>query len=422
MDKEELRRKYKAVQEEVLNIKTRSTDEKLLRNINKIKNIEKMVTSSALTRKKYGINVNVRSPLDMHLKWSDCNFSYTVLSKIPFSNMRPVQMQVIPYILAQKSVCAISETGSGKTLSFVLPYTQLLYKSCMLLVLVPTKELAKQVHEEFQKYMEHAVLVTSNSVFEEQIRCLQTAQVVVATIGRIVEHLSFRTFDLTKINYLVVDEMDKILGDGFEKEFEFIWESISPKAIQLFSATNSPKISKFGISTMITVGKANRINPRVALEFLEAESKPEMLNVFLGQYRPKTTTMIIFCNQINTCEFLESKFSSLAVLHGKKTTDYRREIMKKISEGRIRYLVCTDIASRGIDFEDVDLVINYDFPRTIETFIHRAGRTGRSIKGKCVSFLCKEDVIMYNELKLLAAECRFELPSFVREKKTICLN
>lgn len=423
MDGENIKKKYKTLRDEILAQKKSSANEKLLRNIKRIRSIEEMMPLSCIMRRNHGIKVNVNEPLSMFLKWKDCNFSHTILSRIPFDSMKPVQMQVIPYILEEESVCVISETGSGKTLSFVLPYAQILSGTSILLVLVPTKELAKQVYKEFQKYMQGCILVTSDSAFERQRRDLQVAHVIVATIGRLVEHLSFRTIDPTRIEYLVVDEMDKILGDGFEEDFSFIWESISPKATQLFSATISPYVSNFGINTVITVGKANKINPKIALEFVEAGSKVDMIGRFLEQYRPKGSAMIVFCNQIKTCEFLEGKFQDLVALHGKKPDAHRKDVMQKISEGRIRYLVCTDVASRGIDFESVDLVVNYDFPKKIETFIHRAGRTGRSTgKGRCVSFLCKNDTEMYKELRLLALECNFELPAFVKNESPMLLK
>lgn len=421
-DKKHWNDAYAELRQNILREEARRTNEALDRNIAALQRHDKKRSPSDALRKEHSISISCGESLDMVTEWSECGFPQAIVDKIPFRDMRPVQMQVIPYILAEKSICVLSETGSGKTLSFVLPYAAVLRQDAVLLVIAPTRELASQIHNEFHRYLACSVLVVGGAMFEKQRVLLQTAQVIVCTIGSISEHMSFRTIDFARVKYLVVDEMDKMLDDGFEDDLMRIWRNMSLKATQLFSATRSPRIGKIGVRTLIAVGRTNRINPKVGLVFLQPDSKPEMLSTLLSEYRVKDRMMMVFCNEIKTCELLEKKFPNLTILHGKKSAEYRNKTMESIRSGNVRYLVCTDVAGRGIDIQNVDVVINYEFPKSIETFIHRAGRTGRNIVGACVSFLTKDDAPMYKEIELLAAERSIDLPDFMVEKKEYVLD
>lgn len=407
--------KLTRMQEEVLR-KLEAIAEARLRRSAKMLQASETLSHSDVLRNRHQIQILCTDALDMLTRWSDCGLSQEILDRIPFRDMRPVQMQVIPYILAERSICVLSKTGSGKTLAFVLPYTRMLSGEDMLLVIVPTRELAAQVHAEFQRYLVPSVLITGGVAFEQQRPCMQAARVVVSTMGRLVEHLSFRTIDTRRIRYLVVDEMDRILADGFEDDLVRIWRSMSLRATQLFSATASSRIGKVGVRAMIVVGSVGAVNPSVGLEFMEAGAKHEMLGALLAQYRERSRVMMVFCNSARTCEHLGTLFPSLTVLHGKKPADYRRRVMEMVREGRVRYIACTDVAGRGLDIEGVDLVVNYDLPKDIETFIHRAGRTGRKTQGRCVSFVGRDDASMRRELAALSQECNFAIPEFMRER------
>lgn len=409
--------KLTRIQKEVLSILEKSAEARLHRSAKMFQTSE-MLSHSDVLRNKHQIQILCTDKLDMLTRWSDCGLSKKILDRIPFKDMKPVQMQVIPYILAERSVCVLSETGSGKTLAFVLPYAHMLSSVDVLLIIVPTRELASQVHAEFQKYLVSSVLITGGDAFEKQRSCMQASRVIVSTMGRLVEHLSFRTIDIRCIRYLVVDEMDRILADGFEDDFVRIWKSMSLKATQLFSATASSRIAKVGIRATIVVGRVGAINPNVNLEFLEAGAKHEMLSVLMSRYREKSKVMMVFCNSASTCEHLSTLFPFLTVLHGKKPADYRKKVMEMVQKGRVRYIACTDVAGRGLDIEGVDLVVNYDLPKDIETFIHRAGRTGRKTPGCCVSFVGKDDASIRRDLVALSLECNFAIPEFMRKRST----
>lgn len=415
---------YTKLKKDLLSEKIENLNRKLSKKLVELETSEKASKDkSALLREKYNITIlSNQKTLDMFSKWIDCGFRNEILDNIPFKTMKPIQMQSIPYILAEESVCVLSETGSGKTLSFVLPYAQILSEKSVLLVIVPTKELADQIYFEFTNYHTNPILITGSSSFEKQRSSVNKSNVIISTIGRLIDHLSFRTIDFKSIDYLVVDEVDKMLSDGFYEDFKAIWKQLKPKASQFFSATKTPKITSLGIKQFIILGKVNRINPRIKLEFLNPACKNLAMQDIMSRYRSPDKIMLVFCNRIKTCENLEQKFCNLVVLHGKKPSEYREGVIKKVMDGRIRYLVCTDVAGRGIDFKNVDLVINYDFPREIDTFVHRAGRTGRSIDGTCISFLGQEDVPIYKDLKALASECGFSLPEFIAERKEYILR
>lgn len=326
-----------------------------------------------------------------------------------------VQEIAIPHIFNEKNVTIISPTSTGKTLSYVLPYIQkLLENDLCLLVILPTKELCYQVKdifddcskffEEFNKevtFIEkkgavttleakqtrpnilYSLVLCSDNLFEqERINLQKDLHVIISTPGRFKRHISENSLDLSKINYLVLDEMDKILFDGLEEDFLFIYKSLNLKAAQFFSATEND----FNFFETIKVGKTGVLNEKIQNKFIfvKKEDKLEKLNDILNK-RQKT---LIFCNKIEEANELSKKIG-LNVLHSnvkERGLLYNSFLQNNFS------IVCTDLLSRGLDFKDVDVVINYDFPHKAETFIHRAGRTGRFYKGLCISFITKEDL------------------------------
>lgn len=400
--------------------------DRLNKNVATLRKLDLQKSPSQLFRKKNKVSIfHEPNPPEIISSWADSKLLPAVSRRIDLDQVRPVQMQIIPFVLERKSISVLSETGSGKTLSYVIPYINMLHESCdVLLVIVPTKELTIQVEAEFNRFSDLTVCsISGGKDFADQRTKLRTANVIVATLGRLKEHLEHMNIDIETIKYLVVDEMDRIMCEDMEEDFMFVFRKLHfLVAKQMFSATKTFTLEKVGIKTEVVFGQINQINQMVDLKFVEISEKDKLLLEYLSLYRDNSKMMLIFCNKIATCEEIESRFGKFGVriLHGKKDSNYRESVLRELSGKEIRYLVCTDVAGRGVDFKNVDYVINYDFPSTIERFIHRAGRTGRTSRGICVSFLSKLDVVMYPEIRTLLNRASLNIPEFlIRDKKFI---
>ncbi|RVD93223.1 pre-mRNA splicing ATP-dependent RNA helicase [Tubulinosema ratisbonensis] len=343
-------------------------------------------------------------------------FSYFGLPS-PHKYLTSIQEKAIPMILNEQSGSFISPTGTGKTLSYVLPYIKLILENHQsLLVVLPTKELCSQVEKIFKSCFElfyefnkevifiekkralttlepkrkktlalQSIILSSDNDFDkERINLRSFPNVILCTPGRLKRHFEERSIDFSKISYLVLDEMDKILFDGLEEDFLVVYRALELKCAHFFSATEN----KLNFFDSIKVGNSNILNEKIQTQFLfvkKEQKLQKLLEIF-----DRNKKILIFCNTIETAN-LVSKEIDLPVLHSsvkERNFLYNQFINNQIS------LVCTDLLGRGLDFKDVDLVINFDFPIKKEGFIHRAGRTGRFFPGKCVSLICKDDLFL----------------------------
>ncbi|MAS95858.1 MAG: DEAD/DEAH box helicase, partial [Verrucomicrobiales bacterium] len=305
----------------------------------------------------------------------------------------------------------LSETGSGKTAAFGLSGLSRIDwsdSSPQLLVICPTRELAVQVCGELQRLGSkipemHATAIYGGAPIDRQIRALRHgAQVVVGTPGRLIDHVKRKTLDLSKVRVAVLDEADRMLDMGFVEEMEDILR-VLPDGHQtlFFSATMNPAVEKligrFGNSPdMIEIERKQMTVGSIEQACFEVRhrSRIELVSRIIDLEQPRLS--IIFCNTkraVDECtEALLSRGYSADRLHGDIAQTMRERVLRLFREGTVEVLVATDVAARGIDIDEIDLVINYELPQDPEDYVHRVGRTGRAgRKGKAVSFIHGRD-------------------------------
>lgn len=336
-----------------------------------------------------------------------------------FSTATPIQTQCIPAALSGKDIIAQAQTGSGKTLAYLVPLIEKLSTSdkqnTFALVITPTRELALQVEHVFRSLSDE---VTANILiggvdFDKQKSALQKDnRVVVGTPGRILDFLKQKALILNNCEYFVLDEADEMLSMGFIDDVRAILARLPKKRQGLFvSATISPRIEMLAQSflykpTRITVAEREDLIPQIKHQYIEVDSdlmsKPLALCDLIEVLRPRSA--IVFCNTKSDTKLVE-------VLLRRRGFDARRinsdlsqkqrdKVMRKIRDEELRFLIATDIAARGIDIEQIDLVVNYNIHEQAETYVHRTGRTGRAGRsGTAISLIGARDWGMFHHLK-----------------------
>ena len=329
----------------------------------------------------------------------------------------PVQTAVIPEGLKGGDLFAQAQTGTGKTGTYgsiVLGRTKAGARAPSTLVLVPTRELANQVHEELGKlssFTGHRSIPIYGGVgIEPQVTKLRKGvDIVVATPGRAKDLLDRKDLDLSKVSIVVLDEADRMLDMGFARDLEHILSRV-PKRRQtmLFSATMSPDIRKLAMAQMIDPQEilVSRDEPVLDLTkqysiVTEKVVKNDALTTILDKDQPKA---IVFCNAKHRADRLSKRLVAQGypsgTIHGNVAQNKRERVLKGFKDGSIRILVATDVAARGLDIEDVDLVVNFDVPNDHDTYIHRIGRTGRAgSEGIAISFFMPEELPLIKDFE-----------------------
>ncbi len=326
----------------------------------------------------------------------------------------PIQQQAIPYILQGRDVFACAQTGTGKTASFTLPIIEHLL-TCRLrsglprvIILEPTRELAHQVYENFVNYTKYlnlkaVILVGGESMLGQDKILKRGVDVLIATPGRLLDLFERGKLIFTDLKTLVIDEADRMLDMGFIPDIEQL-VSLVPKLRQtlLFSATMSDEIkdiaSKYLINPkLITVSKTNSTAETVEqfIVKLDDMDKRKALRTILRQ-KGTGSQSIIFCNRKKDVDIVTSSLKrhgfSAAGLHGDLTQHMRNETLDGFRSGKLQILVASDVAARGIDVQDLGLVVNFDVPLQGEDYVHRIGRTGRAGKaGQAITFVTKNE-------------------------------
>ncbi|SFD41538.1 DEAD/DEAH box helicase [Clostridium uliginosum] len=329
------------------------------------------------------------------------------IESLGYEKPSEVQEKVIPEILMNKDLVVKSQTGSGKTAAFGIPLCEKIdweENKPQVLVLTPTRELAVQVSEDISNIGRfkriNAVAVFGKQPITQQERKLkQKTHIVVGTPGRILDHLDRGSLDVSKLNYLVIDEADEMLNMGFIKEVEGIIRKLPKRKITLlFSATMPDEIKSLcnkhmNNPTSISIESQKLITDKIDqyIYHVEYDKKLDVLNNLLICEMPETG--MIFCrtqeNVDMIFDYLENKGYSTNKIHGGMLQKDRLRTMEDFRRGDFRILVATDVASRGIDIEGITHVINFDLPVEKEAYVHRIGRTGRAgAKGKALT-LCK---------------------------------
>jgi ATP-dependent RNA helicase RhlE len=336
----------------------------------------------------------------------------------------PVQQQAIPLILEGRDVLAGAQTGTGKTASFTLPLLQRLTENrdphqkprrVRALILVPTRELAAQVYESVLTYSKHlplhAEVVVGGASISVQTRQLRRGcDIVVATPGRLIDHLQQRNINLFNVEILVLDEADRMLDMGFMPDVRQIM-SLIPKQRQslLFSATVPNAIKTLAASVLnnpvaVAVAKQNATADNVSERVygINREYKRELLSYLIGSNNWRQ--VLVFVRTKHGADRLEKQLIEdgirTAALHGDKTQGARNKALEYFKSGKVAVLVATDIAARGLDIDELPHVVNFDMPQIPEDYIHRIGRTGRAgSSGVALSLVCPEEAWLLAEIE-----------------------
>ncbi|MBN7815477.1 DEAD/DEAH box helicase [Algoriphagus pacificus] len=353
------------------------------------------------------------------MKFSDLGLNQqlvTATEKANYQTPYPIQIEAIPAILGTQDILGIAPTGSGKTASYILPILQILQgkkenssRNIPVLILVPTRELASQVAQvadNFSRFLNRrvkTVAVFGGVSINPQMRKLNGTDILIATPGRLLDLLSKNSLQLSQVEILVLDEMDKVLNMGFREEVNQILSEI-PKKRQniLFSATMDETLEKMISSLLkdpkkITV-KAAEMDVDLIDQYayrVEAEKKGPLLRHILqsGDWKQ----ILVFTSSIRTANNVANKLVKNGIdavaFHGDKSQGARTEALAKFKSGKTRVLVATDLAGRGIDIQFLPLVINYELPRSPKDYVHRIGRTGRAgATGEAISLITEEDL------------------------------
>jgi len=326
-----------------------------------------------------------------------------VLERLRFTVPTPIQYAAIPVAVTGKDVIGIAQTGTGKTLAFALPLIQQIARTKGKgLIILPTRELAMQV-DEFLQQVGHSLGVRKALVIGGASLYLQTQllrkdpHIIIGTPGRIIDHLEQGTLDLKKVSVLVLDEADRMLDMGFAPQIKRIIQAV-PKDRQtmLFSATMPAEIVHIAAQHMkmpvrVEVAPAGTVAEKVSQELfiVSKEQKSRLLDTILAKY---AGTVLVFSRTKHgakkLCRALRDRGHSAAEIHSNLSLSQRKRSLEGFKSGSHRVLVATDIAARGIDVTNIELVVNYDLPDNLDDYVHRIGRTGRAGRsGSAISFI-----------------------------------
>jgi ATP-dependent RNA helicase RhlE len=360
----------------------------------------------------------------------------------------PVQAQAIPPALAGRDIMAAAQTGTGKTAGFALPLLQRLTmegpqvaSNCVrVLVLVPTRELAEQVHASFQTYggnlpLRMAVAYGGVSINPQMMKLRKGLDVLVATPGRLLDLHSQNAVKFTMLQTLVLDEADRMLDLGFSRELNAIFAAL-PKQRQtmLFSATFSDEIRALAGKMLIApvsieVSPRNTTVKRIKqwVVPVDKKRKPELFCHLLKQRR--WGQVLVFAKTRKgvdqLVETLLAKGINVDSIHGDKPQPARLRALERFKAGEVQILVATDVAARGLDIDDLPQVVNFDLPIVAEDYVHRTGRTGRAgASGEAVSLVCADEVPLLAAIELLTKQTleRVEEPGFAPEHRVPVTN
>ncbi|KIF49810.1 RNA helicase [Vibrio owensii 47666-1] len=337
------------------------------------------------------------------------------LTECGYEKLTPIQQKAIPMARRGHDIFATAQTGTGKTAAFSLPMIQRLLdsgrnasrKTARALIMAPTRELAEQIADNIKAYTKYTNLsvaaIFGGRKMSSQISALENGvDILVATPGRLEEHIEQGNVSVANIEFLVFDEADRILDMGFINAVRKIMLDVdTDPQIMMFSATTSTQLNVLARDILrkpkrIEVERANTTAQTVAhvLYPVDQERKTELLSELIG--RKNWKQVLVFVNYKETANDVvkELKLDGIkaVVCHGDRAQSARRRALEEFKTGKVRVMVATDVAARGLDIEDLPHVVNYDMPFLAEDYVHRIGRTGRAGKqGHAVSFVNREE-------------------------------
>jgi ATP-dependent RNA helicase RhlE len=351
------------------------------------------------------------------------------VSKKGYSTPSPIQKQAIPVVLEGRDLMGGAQTGTGKTAGFTLPLLQRLMESDIprkgrrplrALVLTPTRELAAQVAESVRDYgcylpLRSTVVFGGVSINPQKMKLIKGVDVLVATPGRLLDHVSQRSVDLSKVEILVLDEADRMLDMGFIHDIKKVL-ALVPKNKQtlLFSATFSKDIKNLANGllrnpALIEVARENAVVDTVTqvVHSVDKSRKRELLSFLIGS---NNWQQVLVFNRTKhganrLAEQLNKDGITAAAIHGNKSQGARTRALADFKAGKVRVLVATDIAARGIDISQLPHVVNFELPNVAEDYVHRIGRTGRAgNEGEAMSLVCVDELKLLKEIENLISK------------------
>jgi ATP-dependent RNA helicase DeaD len=354
----------------------------------------------------------VESASDRCVAFTDLGLSSSVVERVAregFVEPTPVQKRVIPLILDGMDVLALAATGTGKTGAFVLPFLEKIDVSVrrpQLLVLVPTRELAQQVSKVFQQFSAPNVRICAvyggQGMREQLVDLKKGVHIVVGTPGRIMDHVRRSSLKLTEINKVVLDEADEMLNMGFVEDIEWILgHTSSEKQVACFSATMPPAIRKIAhgyltehVEVKIASKQSEHVNITEQYWLVSNVNRLDGLTRILEVESPQAVLIFVRTKSatVDLADELVARGFSAAAINGDMAQNAREAMIAKLKKGSIKVLVATDVAARGLDVDRIELVVNYEVPNNLDTYIHRIGRTGRAGRsGKAILFLSRRE-------------------------------
>ncbi|TSE22712.1 DEAD/DEAH box helicase [Tepidimonas aquatica] len=367
------------------------------------------------------------------------------VAEMGYTALTPIQAQAIPVVLQGRDVMGAAQTGTGKTAAFSLPLLQRLLRHAntstsparhpvRALVLLPTRELADQVAQQIKLYAKHTPLrsavVFGGMDMKPQVEELRKGvEILVATPGRLLDHIEAKTVVLNQVEYVVLDEADRMLDIGFLPDLQRILSYLpKQRTTLLFSATFSPEIKRLAASylqdpVVIEVARPNTTASTVEQRFfrVEDEDKRAALKALLREHGVQQA--FVFVNSKLGCarlaRALERDGLAVTALHGDKSQDERLKALEAFKQGQVQLLVCTDVAARGLDIKDVPAVFNVDIPFNAEDYVHRIGRTGRAgASGLAFSFVTGRDARALADIeKLIGRKVEVEPLELPQERR-----
>jgi len=355
-----------------------------------------------------------------------------------YESATPIQKELIPLMLGGKDIMAGAQTGTGKTAGFALPILQELSKDfkegkhhLRALILVPTRELAQQVHASFEAYGKYlplkSVLLYGGANMTSQANRLKSGvDIIVSTSGRFLEHMEKKNISLDAVRYLVLDEADTILDMGFVHEVTNILSHLPSKRQNIFvSATLTGSVKRLAqrilhkpkLVEVDSMGTSASMVQQLIYPVIQ-ELKNELLSYLIGSRNYQQVLVFVRKKEVADEVFKELNLSGLktSVIHGGKSSGVRSRALSDFKEGRVRVLVATDIAARGLDIPSLPVVINYDIPHVIGDYIHRIGRTGRAgAEGLAITLVSPKEEVALKDVERLMGKAieRQEIEGYV---------
>jgi superfamily II DNA/RNA helicase len=400
---------------------------------------EAIVSKDALAfRQTHHITIEGSDIPDPFTSFEATPFARDTISMLTsFAAPTPIQAQAWPLVLTGKDVLAVAQTGSGKTLGFLLPLVHRMKEArasgTAILVLAPTRELGIQIEAESQKYCgANSCIVYGGVPKPPQVKELKKKPLVlIATPGRLVDHIQDKTVDLSSVKAVVCDEADRMLDMGFEQQISAIFAEVKePRQVVCFTATWPKSVQKMASKYMsadayqLRVGETKELaaNKSITQEFYQLTDnlKDNQLWLMLDKVDDHAR-VIVFANTKRRCEALckqvvKSGYGAVSI-HGDKTQGEREAGLRDFVKGKAPVLFATDVAARGLDISDVTHVVNYDMPADLENYVHRIGRTGRAGKsGASVTFINPDyDMKCTPALIKVAEEAMQPVPSWLHK-------